>query len=154
MNLLQVTFDYYNSSQEIVLMNPTPNTRTSPLVMIADNDAEERCLLKAFLKLRGFQVVEAADGQRAIDLATEASPDLLFVDLRLPRISGPVVIRQISNQARLRNQQVVTVSLSCPGRKHSRVAGSAAHLEKPVEFDELTLLIDRLLPGRGLQAEA
>ncbi len=125
-----------------------PENKTSPLVMIADNDEEERSLLKAVLKLKGFQVVEAADGQRAIDLATEATPDLLLVDLRLPRVSSPVVIRQIMNQARLRNQQVVTVSLSTSSRKQSRVAGSAAHLEKPVEFDQLTSLIERLLPGR------
>ena len=48
-----------------------------PLVMIADNDDEERCILKAILKLKGFKVVEAADGQEAINLATEATPDLL-----------------------------------------------------------------------------
>jgi len=122
--------------------------KPSPLVMIADNDEEERRILKAILKLKGFKVVEAADGQEAINLATKATPDLLLIDLRLPRVSGLAVIRQIKNQARLRNLHLITVSLSASSGQRSRVAGSSAHLEKPVEFDQLTSLIDRLLPGR------
>ena len=118
----------------------------SPIVMIAHNDAEERSILKAILKLQGFRVVEAADGQEAINLATKATPDLVLVDLRLPRVSGLAVIRQIKNQARLRNLSVITVSLGTSGVQRSRVPGSSAHLEKPVEFDQLTSLLDRLLP--------
>src|SRR5216683_5822871 len=107
--------------------------KPSPLVMIADNDEEERRILKAILKLKGFKVVEAADGQEAINLATKATPDLLLVDLRLPRVSGSTVIRQITNQARLRNLPMVTVSLSTANGKRPRVAGSAAHLARPLE---------------------
>ena len=121
-----------------------------PLVMIADHDDEERCILRAILKLKGFKVVEAADGQEAINLATEATPDLLLVDLRLPRVSGLAVIRQIKNQARLRNLPLITVLLSASGGQHSRLAEASAHLQKPVEFDQLTSLIDRLLPGPRL----
>ncbi len=124
--------------------------KSSPLVMIADNDEEERSLLKAILKLKGFKVVEAANGQEAINLATEATPDLLLIDLRLPRVNGLTVIRQIKNQARLRNLPLVTVSLGASTGK-PRVAGSTTHLEKPIEFDQLTSLIDRLLPGPRLQ---
>lgn len=125
--------------------------KSSPLVMIADNDEEERGLLKAVLKLKGFKVVEAANGQEAINLATEATPDLLLIDLRLPRVSGLTVIRQIKNQAQLRNLPLVTVSLSTPGRKRSRGSGFTAHLEKPVEFDQLMSLIDRLIPRSRVQ---
>ena len=125
--------------------------KPSPTVMIADNDAEERCILKAILKLKGFQVVEAADGQEAINLATKGTPDLLLVDLRLPRVSGLTVIRQIKNQARLRNLSLVTVLISASTTQHSRNAAASAHLQKPVEFDQLTSLLDRLLPQPRLQ---
>jgi CheY-like chemotaxis protein len=66
-------------------------------------------------------------------------------------VSGLAVIRQIKNQARLRNLPLITVSFSASGGQRSRVAGSSAHLAKPVEFDQLTSLIDRLLPGPRLQ---
>lgn len=115
--------------------------------MIADNDEDERCLLKAVMKLKGFRVVEAANGQEAIDRATLATPDLLLIDLRLPRVSGLAVIRQISNQARLRRLKLATVSLSASGSKRSQVPGSTAHFEKPVEIHELASLIDRLVPA-------
>ena len=128
-----------------------PEGKPSPLAMIADNDEEERCILKAILKLKGFKVVEASDGEEAINLATKGTPDLLLVDLRLPRVSGLTVIRQIKNQARLRNLNVITVSLTASTGQGSRIAGSSAHLQKPVDFDRLTSLIDRLLPGPQLQ---
>lgn len=120
--------------------------KSSRLAMIADNDEEERSILKAILKLKGFRVVEAANGQQAINLATEVTPDLLLIDMRLPRVSGSTVIRQIKSQARLRNLPVVAVSFSASSGESPKVAGSAVHLQKPVEFDQLTALIDRLLP--------
>lgn len=128
-------------------MNTKPKTE-SPLVMIADNDSDERRLLKAVMKLKGFKVVEAKNGQEAINLATLATPDLLLIDLRLPRVSGQVVIRQISNQARLRRLKLTTVALSASGSKRSQVPGSTAHFEKPVELHQLASLIDRLMPAQ------
>ena len=123
----------------------------SPMVMIADNDEDERGILKAILRLKGFQVVEAANGQQAIDLANQATPNLLLVDLRLPRVSAATVVRQIKSQAQLRNIHVTAVSLSAGGSKAMGVNGLAAHLEKPVEFHELLRLIERLMPGACLQ---
>ena len=119
--------------------------RKIPTVIIADSDEDERCLLKAVLKLKGFKVVEAVHGQEAIDLATFSTPDLLLIDLRLPRVSGPVVIRQITNQARLRNMAMVAVSISADNARRS-MPGPAIHLEKPVELYQLDSLIDRLFP--------
>ena len=121
------------------------SNRKVPTVLIADNDEDERRLLKAVLKLKGFKVVEAAHGQEAIDLATCSTPDLLLIDLRLPRVSGPVVIRQITNQAHLRNMAMVAVSISADNARRS-MRGLAIHLEKPVELYQLDSLIDRLFP--------
>lgn len=53
--------------------------RILPLIIIADPDEEERGLMKAILKLVGFDVIEAADGHQAVKLAREQSPDLLVI---------------------------------------------------------------------------
>ena len=90
-------------------------------------------------------MVEAADGQQAINLANRTVPDILLIDLRLPRVSAAVVIRQIRNQAQLCRHRLIIISLSNAGRKKSSFSLSAEHLEKPVEFDQLISLIDRLL---------
>jgi adenylate cyclase len=118
--------------------------KRSPLVMIADHDEDERCLLKAILKLKGFTVVEAANGREAISLAAQTAPDLLLVDLWLPPTSGSAVIRQIKARARLRDLRVTAVLLGNSSNRHRRRAGSEAHLEKPVDLDRFTSLVDDL----------
>jgi two-component system phosphate regulon response regulator PhoB len=130
----------------------TPKKRTQPLIMIADHDEEERGLLRAILKLKGFNVIEAADGKEAIDLTIEKRPDLLVVDLTLPRVSGSAAIRQIRKRADLRELPIVAVSLSHSSHAHRRslLGRTTAHLKKPVEYDKLDVLIDRFLPGRRL----
>jgi CheY-like chemotaxis protein len=129
-------------------------TRKSPrpLIMIADHDEDERCLLRAILKLKGFNVIEARDGQEAIDLAIGKRPDLLVVDLTLPRVSGSAAIRRIRKRAGLRNLPIVAISFGHPSPIGTRSPNgrSTVHLDKPIEYDELDTLIDRFLPGRRL----
>lgn len=133
----------------------TPKTRT-PLIMIADHDEDERCLLRAVLKLKGFKVIEATNGQEAIDLATDKRPDLMVVDLTLPRVSGSAAIRRIRKRRGLRNLPVVAISLGhpLPIGKRSPNGRSTVHLNKPIEYEELDVLIERFLPGRRLSLAA
>jgi CheY-like chemotaxis protein len=123
---------------------------TLPLIIIADQDEDERCLLRAVLKLKGFNVLEAADGQQAINLAIEKHPDLLLVDLRLPGVSGAAAIRQIRKCPELRSLPIVTVSIRSNSAQSRRASSdqSTAHLRKPIEYDALDVLIERFLPGR------
>ena len=123
-----------------------------PLIMIADHDEDERCLLRAILKLKGFNVIEARDGQQAIDLAIGRRPDLLVVDLALPRVSGSAAIRRIRNWPGLRDLPIVAISLRHPSPigKRSPNGRATVHLDKPIEYNELDVLIDRFLPGRRL----
>ena len=122
-------------------------TKVAPaLIVIAHQDEDERCLLRAILKLKGFNVIEARDGQEAIEMAIDKRPDLLVMDLKLPRVSGSAAIRQIRKRADLRNLPIVAVSSA---RSRQRLSGrSTAHLDKPIEYSELDVLLDRFLPGR------
>ena len=102
-----------------------------PLIMIADHDKDERGLLRAMLKLKGVIVIEAADGQAAIELAIDKSPDLMVVDLMLPRVSGSVAIRRIRKRAGMKDLPIVAISLRHPlpiGRRSP---------------NEMTVVIDR-----------
>jgi two-component system, cell cycle response regulator DivK len=121
-------------------------------ILIVQSDEDDRCLLKSILKLKGFNVIEAADGQAAINLAIRKLPDLIIIDLKLPGLSGFSAIRRMKKYAELRATPIIAVSLNHP-TSHGNLAlaaGCAAHLEKPIEFDHLDLLIDRLLPGERL----
>ena len=120
-----------------------------PTILIVENNEDDRCLLKSILELKGFNVIVADDGQKAVDLAMEMLPDLMLIELKLPVVSGFTVIRRIRQHAGLRNTPIIAVSFSRP-TCHSKLAlaaGCTAHMEKPIEFEQLDVLLDRLLPG-------
>jgi CheY-like chemotaxis protein len=122
------------------------NQRRQPTIMIADHDEDERGLMRAILKLTGFQVVEASDTQQAIDLIRQKSPDVLVLDLALPRLGGASGLERIRRQLELPDLPIVAVS---PGGATRRSSGPATvFLRKPVEYRQLYMLIDRFLPGQ------
>jgi CheY-like chemotaxis protein len=126
-------------------MNTRPH-RKQPTIMIADHDDDERGLLRAILKLIGFQVVEASDTQQAIDLIRQKSPDVLVLDLSLPSLGGRGGLERIRRQLELPDLPIVAVSA---GGSVRRSNGSATvFLRKPIEYRQLYTLIDRFLPGQ------
>jgi len=101
--------------------------KSTPTIMIADCDEDNRCLLKSILELKGFNVLEAADGQEAFDIAIERQPDLVVIDLKLPVVSGFTVIRHIRRLAGLRETPIIAISSNKP-ISHSRLALAAGAL--------------------------
>lgn len=127
----------------------TPRQRKQSTIMIAEHDEDERGLMRAILKLIGFQVVEAADTQQAIDLIRQKSPDVLVLDLALPRLGGPSGVERIRRQLELPNLPIVAVSAAASLSRYRRNNGSATvFLRKPVEYCQLYTSIDRFLPGQ------
>jgi two-component system, cell cycle response regulator DivK len=125
------------------------NIGSLPTIIIADSHEDERCLLKSILELKGFSIIEAIDGQQAFDLTLHKRPDLMLIELKLPLVSGFTVIRRMQKLARLRRTPIIAMSIDKP-ISHQRLAlaaGCVAYLNKPIEFDELDLLIGRLLPS-------
>jgi CheY-like chemotaxis protein len=122
-------------------------------IMIADHDDDNRCLLKSILELKGFVVVEASNGQEAVEVAIQVLPDLLLIELKLPVVSGFTAIRRIKKHDQLRRTPIIAFSGNRPAshRKLALAAGCSAHLEEPIEFDQLDALIDQLLPGERWQ---
>jgi len=113
--------------------------------MIADHDEDERCLLRAILKLIGFQVVEAWDGPNAVKLVQQETPDVLVVDLTLPRLGGPDGLDKIRTVSACSTLPIIALS---PDRVDYQFKGSkTVFLLKPIEYEQLYALLDRFLPG-------
>ena len=121
----------------------------NPTVLVADSDEDTRYLLKSLLEMKGFQVLEANDGQEAIDTSVSRRPDLLLIQLKLPVVSGFTAIRRIRKYEELRAVPIIAISYNNPSsnRKLALAAGCNAHIENPIEFDLLEDLVDQLLPG-------
>lgn len=125
-----------------------PRTWPGARILVADDDRIGRRLLEHLLTSAGHQVVTVADGQAALETAAQEYFDLIFLDSRMPRLSGPEVARQL----RLREgHPVPLVGLTADARKEERerclAAGMDDFLAKPVDFEALSEVLNRLLPG-------
>ena len=120
---------------------------TPPLVLIAEDDDDIRLMMKMLLELRGYRTAEAANGQEAVETAERERPDLILVDLQLPRLNGFAVTRFVRQHDELRRVPIVVVSGHDPARhlNLALAAGCNAYLQKPIDFDQLDDLLVGLL---------
>ena len=129
------------------------DSRRIETVLAVDSDEDNLCLLKSILGLKGLDVMTAVDGQEAVDLAVRWCPELILIDLKLPVVSGFSAIRRIKKLPSLEGVPIISFAPGKPicHREIALAAGCAAHLDKPIDFDELDFLIDRFLPGHNLE---
>src|SRR4051812_30548085 len=67
-------------------------------VLIADDEASSRLLLRDVLEAQGHEVAEAIDGEQALEVATNNPPDLIILDVVMPKANGMDVCRRLKNQ--------------------------------------------------------
>ena len=88
--------------------------------------ANHRALVRA-----GYDVIDAEDGQRALELAQEKMPDLILLDMMLPKLSGPEVLRTLKSDPRTSSIPVIVLSaLSEKNREKLEQDGAAEYVEK------------------------
>lgn len=115
-------------------------------VLVADDEKELAESVGLLLREFGYEVYEALDGTTAVNLLEEKKPDVLILDLNMPRVSGEEVLRKISS---LGLKTKVIVSTGYPEAEkefRSRVPESAlitAFLEKPISIHALDDAIKR-----------
>jgi chemosensory pili system protein ChpA (sensor histidine kinase/response regulator) len=121
--------------------------RGSSTVLVAEDDPELRLLLTTLLVMRGYRVAEARDGQETLDVARAVRPDLILMDLQLPRLNGFAVTRFVRQTDGLRRIPIIVVSAHDPAkhRNLALAAGCNAYVQKPVDFDALDEMILKLL---------
>jgi len=119
----------------------------SPTILLVEDYQETRTMLRTWLERRGYRLVEAGDGQEAVDLAPLAHPDLILMDLRLPELNGIAATRRLRQHADLKNVPVVVLSALDPAmfREAALSVGCVEYLTKPIDLDKLEELLIRLL---------
>ena len=121
-----------------------PKTKT---ILLVEDYQETRAMLKIWLETRGYELVEAANGQEALDLAPLTHPDLVLMDLRLPELNGIAVTRSLRQITELKDVPIVALSALDPAmfREAALSAGCVEYLTKPIDLDKLEDLLSRLL---------
>jgi len=126
---------------------PTPAERPSPLVLVVEDYEDARAMYVEYLKLSGFRVAEARNGVEALQRAFDLRPDVILMDLALPRLDGWEATRQLKADARTRRIPIVALTghAFASHVEGARQAGCDAFVSKPCLPDQLVYQIRRML---------
>lgn len=117
-------------------------------ILIADDNEANVRIFKSFLESRGCQVQVAHDGQVAVEATMRWEPEVVLMDVQMPRMDGLQATRLIREQARFAALPIIAVTaVAMPGdRERCLEAGMTAYLAKPVRLRELQETIAELTP--------
>ena len=118
-----------------------------PLILAADDDPDILSLIRLALERAGCEVVTAADGQAAIELADTRTPTLAVLDLSMPRADGLEVCAHLRADPRTAQIPIVILSAAVQASDidASHRAGANAHIKKPFSPRELRTRVTELL---------
>lgn len=127
--------------------------RTFPVeakqILIVDDDPNVRRLLRVNLVDAGYQVTEAADGQKAEDILRKGPPpDLVLLDIMMPNVDGWEVCKVIRDSAHGESMRIVMITAKATARDKMigrEILKADAYVTKPFDLDELLEIVRRLL---------
>ncbi|MGC2301142.1 MAG: response regulator [Acidobacteriaceae bacterium] len=136
-------------------MSTTPG---KTLILIADDRASSRELLRLVLERAGYTVIESEDGYQALGRARSECPDLVLLDLQMPGLDGYGVLAALRSEARFENLPVLALTASAMTGDRERIlaAGFTDYLAKPAGPELLRETVARLLSeasARSLDGE-
>jgi CheY-like chemotaxis protein len=123
-------------------------------VLVVDDDRVIQQLLEVNLELEGYQVAgTASDGQEAIAMAAELKPDLILLDIMMPKMDGLEVCRHLKADPKLSKIPIVLLSARAQDMdiREGLEIGADAYLTKPFDPVELLDVVGRLLAGERIQ---
>jgi CheY-like chemotaxis protein len=128
---------------------------TMAKILIAEDERDIRELVNFSLQFGGFSVVQAANGAEAVEQAQKELPDLILMDVRMPKMTGYEACRQMKSIPELRD--IPVVFLSAKGQESEiqtgLEAGAEEYILKPFAPDELVkqvqAVLDRVTARRG-----
>jgi two-component system, OmpR family, phosphate regulon response regulator PhoB len=117
-------------------------------VLIADDEAHVVELVRVTLEDERVRVVDASDGATALELAAELEPELIFLDVNLPDLSGLEVCRRLRREPGLVGVRIVMLTAAAQQEDIARglAAGASHYLTKPFSPVRLLSLVEGLLP--------
>jgi len=126
----------------------TTTLKTGRRILVVDDNLDAAKFLSILLNLTGNEIHTAHDGQEAVEMAEAIRPDVILLDIGLPKLNGYEACSKIRKQPWGKN--IIIVALTGWGQEEDRLkskeAGFNGHMVKPVDHTDLMKLLDELLP--------
>ena len=131
-----------------------PAAALVPLVLVVDDSITVRRVTQRLLQREGYRVSLAADGLQALERLQEEVPALVLSDIEMPRMDGFDLVRNIRNDAKLRELPVIMITsrIAAKHREHAQELGVNHYLGKPYAEDELLALVRHYALGEVMPA--
>lgn len=116
-------------------------------LLIADNEQPLRLLVRATLKDKDYEILEASDGQEALEVARRERPKLLLLDIQMPAMTGFEVCEQLKSDPTTADIVVVmlTVKSQQTDKERGKAVGADYYFTKPFSPSQLLQLVDRIM---------
>lgn len=114
-------------------------------VLIVDDAAFSRRMLRKYLEAEGCQVLEAANGQQALDMIQQHQPDCILTDLLMPDIDGFQLLQTLRDQGCTVPIAILTADVQDTSRQRGVELGAARFINKPVKENEVREAVRQLL---------
>ena len=117
----------------------------SQTIMLVDDDPQLRRVVSMFFELEGYNVLQAEDGRKAIDMLTEYVPDVILLDLMMPEVSGTEVCHHVRASKRLKEIPVIVFTAAEMKEEELSAAGADRFITKPYSLEGLRRVVRTLI---------
>jgi two-component system cell cycle response regulator DivK len=119
----------------------------SQKILVVEDDQDNREMVIKVLKFHGYQVVEAVDGEEAIEKARTEKPDLILLDIYLPKMDGYEATKRLKGDSRLKDIPIIALTAHAMkgNREEALAAGCDGYIPKPINVRELPKQIQHFL---------
>jgi two-component system cell cycle response regulator DivK len=116
-------------------------------VLVVEDDQDNREMVIKVLKHNGYRAIEAVDGEEAVERAKAENPDLILLDLYIPKMDGYEVTRTLKGDQGLQHIPIIALTAQAMkgNREEALAAGCDGYIPKPINVRELPKQIERFL---------
>lgn len=113
-------------------------------ILVVDDDASHRALICDFLQETGYQTAEAPNGREALDWLEQNQPAAVLLDLRMPVMSGWVLLDLLRKTPR--TQELPIIIISAYGYEwEAELVGASGYISKPVDLEKVRQTVERIV---------
>jgi len=122
---------------------------SSQKILVVEDNQDNRELVVKVLKINGYHVIEAVDGEEAIEKTRAENPDLILMDLFIPKIDGYEVTRRLKRDKDLKSIPIIALTAHAMkgDMEVALAAGCDGYIPKPIDVRELPRQIEHFLKG-------